>query len=49
MERLEARVAAARKHLANFGLACYCGLGREAPSDMPGVLEDHLAAAALGS
>ena len=45
MARLEARVAAARKHLPEFGLACYCGLGRESPSDMPGALADHLAAA----
>ena len=47
MDRLAPRVAAARAHLPEFGLACYCGLGREAPSAMPGVLRDHLAAAAL--
>ena len=47
MERLESRIAAARKYLPEFGVAAYCGFGREKPSEMPQVLEDHLTAAAL--
>ncbi len=47
MERLEQRITAARKYLPEFGLAAYCGFGREKPSEMPGILEDHVTAAAL--
>lgn len=47
MERFPDRVAAARKYLADFGVAAYCGFGRVAPSELPGVLEDHLKAIEL--
>jgi hypothetical protein len=44
MATLAARVAVARKFLPEFGLAAYCGLGRTPPSEMPRILQDHLAA-----
>jgi hypothetical protein len=47
MERLESRIAAARKYLPEFGVAAYCGFGRSPASEMPQVLEDHLTAAAF--
>ncbi len=45
MERFEQRVAMARKYLPEFGLAAYCGFGRNPVSELPGILEDHLKAA----
>jgi len=47
MARLEQRIAAARKYLPEFGVSAYCGYGREQPSEMPRLLDDHLTAAAL--
>jgi hypothetical protein len=44
MATLKDRVAAARKHLPDFGLAAYCGFGRTPPGDMPKVLQDHVEA-----
>jgi hypothetical protein len=38
------RLAAARKYLASFGLAAYCGFGRTPPAAMPAILDDHAAA-----
>jgi hypothetical protein len=47
MATLKERVAVARKFLPDFGLAAYCGFGRTPPSEMPRILQDHLAALAL--
>jgi len=47
MERFQQRVALARKYLPEFGLAAYCGFGRNPVSELPGILADHLKAAAL--
>ena len=44
MARYGERVVAARKFLPDFGVAAFCGFGRERPSDMPRILEDHLSA-----
>jgi hypothetical protein len=41
MEGFDARVATARKYLAEFGVAGYCGFGRMAPAEMPAVLNEH--------
>ena len=46
MARFPERLAAARKALPDFGLAAYCGLGREPLSASDRVLADHLRAAA---
>lgn len=46
MERYAERIALARKYVGDFGVAAYCGMGRVPPADLPGVLDDHLAAAA---
>jgi hypothetical protein len=45
MERFGARVAVARKFLADFGMAAFCGFGRMPPAEMPAVLAAHLQAA----
>ena len=45
MERFGARVAAARKYLADFGMAAFCGFGRMPAAEMPAVLAAHLQAA----
>ena len=47
MERFPARLAAARKHLNDFGVGAYCGFGRLPPDDLPRVLEEHRRAAEL--
>ena len=44
MDGFKRRVMAARKYLAEFGVAGYCGFGRMAPSEMPAVLNEHLKA-----
>jgi len=44
MERYAARLAAARRHLKDFGVGAFCGFGRLAPAELPRVLEEHLAA-----
>ena len=44
MATFKDRLAAARKALPEFGIAAYCGLGRHAPSELPQLLDDHLAA-----
>jgi hypothetical protein len=49
MERFPARLAAARKFLPAFGLGAYCGFGRLPPSELPGILADHLKAAELAA
>jgi hypothetical protein len=47
MERFPARLAAARKHLKEFGVGAYCGFGRLPPADLPRVLKEHEDAARL--
>ncbi len=44
MATLAERLAVARKHLPDFGLAAYCGFGRTPPEQLPGLLRDHLTA-----
>lgn len=44
MPSFGARLAVARQHLPEFGIAAYCGFGRLPPSEMPAVLDDHAAA-----
>jgi hypothetical protein len=44
MARFEERVAAARKFLPKFSVSAPCGFGRCQPSELPGIVEDHLAA-----
>jgi hypothetical protein len=41
---LPARLEIARKFVADFGLAAYCGFGRTPPAELPRILHDHLAA-----
>jgi hypothetical protein len=49
MERFGERVALARKYLPEFGLAAYCGFGRNPVSELPGILDDHLKAAQVST
>lgn len=49
MARFRERVAAARKHLAEFGLGAYCGFGRLSPTELPRVLSDHLDAVEIAT
>jgi hypothetical protein len=44
MDGFKERIALARKYLPEFGLAAYCGFGRIPPAEIPGVLDEHLAA-----
>jgi hypothetical protein len=44
MATLPARLEIARKFVADFGLAAYCGFGRTPPAELPRILHDHLAA-----
>ena len=44
MDRDAGRVVVARKYLAEFGVAAFCGFGQMPPADMPRVLSDHLRA-----
>jgi hypothetical protein len=49
MGNFERRLAAARRHLADFGVAAYCGFGRRRPEELGEILNEHLrAVAALG-
>jgi len=43
------RMRAARKYLQDFGVGAYCGFGREAPSAMDRVLQEHLQAVGITS
>ena len=45
MERFDERITIARRYLPDFGFGAYCGFGRLAPSELPGILSDHLRAA----
>jgi hypothetical protein len=49
MARFKERVTTARRYLPKFGLAAYCGFGREAPSALPKILNDHLEAVAIAA
>jgi hypothetical protein len=42
-------LAVARKYLTEFGPGAYCGFGRLPPSDLPGVLADHLKAVEIAA
>jgi len=47
-ESYNSRIAAAKKFLPEFGVGAYCGFGREEPSTMPRVLDEHVKAAERG-
>lgn len=47
MKRFRRRLVTARKYLPEFGLATYCGLGREESRTLSSRLEDHLRAAEI--
>jgi catechol 2,3-dioxygenase-like lactoylglutathione lyase family enzyme len=49
MTRFKERIATARKYLREFGLGAYCGFGREPPSALPKILNDHLEAVAIAA
>lgn len=44
MDRFAERLAAARRYAPDFGLAAFCGFGREDPKKLPDVLGDHVKA-----
>jgi hypothetical protein len=44
MATFEERLALAKQFLPEFGVAAYCGFGREQPSAVPGIVQDHLRA-----
>ncbi len=44
MDSFAQRLAVARQHFPDFGLAAYCGFGRTPPEQLPQILEDHLKA-----
>ncbi|HUQ73492.1 MAG TPA: hypothetical protein VM183_02115 [Burkholderiales bacterium] len=45
MERFAERLRVARRYLRDFGIGAYCGFGRHAAADLPGILRDHVVAA----
>jgi hypothetical protein len=45
LEAFERRARALRRYLPEFGIASYCGWGREDPADLPGILENLRASA----
>jgi hypothetical protein len=47
MDGFKERIAMARQHLPDFGVAGYCGFGRVPPEQMPEVLNEHLQAIKL--
>lgn len=47
MSTFAERLAAARKHLSDFGVAAYCGFGRRPRSELPEILKDHVLAVNL--
>jgi hypothetical protein len=49
MARFGARLAAARRHLADFGLSAPCGFGRIPETALPGILQDHLDAVRIAA
>lgn len=44
MGSFDSRLAVAKRHLRDFGLGAYCGFGRIPPSDLPGIVRDHVRA-----
>ena len=49
MPRFAERLATVRKYLSEFGLAAYCGFGRQPVSELPNILNDHLRAAEIAA
>ena len=49
MPRFKERIATARKYLPAFGLGAYCGFGRQPPSELRNILDDHLQAVELAA
>ncbi len=49
MAGFRARLATARKYLTDFGLGAYCGFGRVPPSELRGILADHLNAVEIAA
>lgn len=47
MESFSARYKVAKKHLPEFGMGAYCGLGRLQPGDVEGCFKDHQRAMAI--
>ena len=47
MSTFAERLAAARRHLPDFGVAAYCGFGRRPRSELPEILKDHVLAVEL--
>ena len=47
MDSFAQRLALARRHISEFGLAAYCGLGRTPKDGLAGILDDHRKALAL--
>lgn len=45
MDTYRTRLEIARRYLDTFGVGAYCGFGRHASDELPGLLNDHLAAA----
>jgi hypothetical protein len=45
LDAFERRARAIRRYLPEFGIASYCGWGREDPADLPGILENLRASA----
>lgn len=45
LDAFERRARAAHRYLPQFGIASYCGWGREDPSDLPGIFENLHASA----
>jgi hypothetical protein len=47
MDSFKQRLATARRHLPEFGIAAYCGFGRIPPAELPKILADHVEAVRL--
>jgi hypothetical protein len=45
LDAFERRARAARQYLPHFGIASYCGWGREDPKDLPGIFANLRASA----
>jgi hypothetical protein len=48
MSTFQQRLDVARKYLPEFGLAAFCGFGREPASALPAILKDHWSAVDIG-
>jgi len=44
MEGFQGRIATANKYLKDFGVGCYCGLGRHKPEELAAVRGEHISA-----